>query len=162
MLYVAITRAKNRCTIHLPEYQQVQNSSLALLFEESQRPNLQQLVKQLAKQLPQSIAVSVSKAAPTNRNCISPEVPFARKFQGSIDRTAMIASFTGLNTDRIQVEEQERRRPMPPKSQRKKKQRPAPRFSILPVAHERAFSSMLSWNDSTSPLQTLRQQWMSS
>ena len=109
MLYVAITRAKNRCTIHLPEYQQVQNSSLALLFEESQRPNLQQLVKQLAKQLPQSIAVSVSKAAPdkTETAISHPKSLSARKFQGSIDRTAMIASFTGLNTDRIQVEEQE-------------------------------------------------------
>src|SRR5262249_17285842 len=31
----------------------------------------------------------------------------ARIFNGSIDRTAMIASFTGLNTGRIQLEEQE-------------------------------------------------------
>src|SRR5205807_967085 len=100
-----------RCTIHLPEYQQVQNSSLALFFEESQRPNLQRLVKQLAKELPQSIAVSVSKAAPdkteTSTSISHPKSLSARKFQGSIDRTAMIASFTGLNTDRIQVEEQE-------------------------------------------------------
>src|SRR5439155_26234578 len=109
MLYVAVTRAKNRCTIHGPEYQQIQNSSLALLFDPRQRTNLPQVLKQLAKQLRRSIAVSLSKHAADDSKTLPSQTRTlaARIFNGSIDRTAMIASFTGLNTGRIQLEEQE-------------------------------------------------------
>jgi exodeoxyribonuclease V beta subunit len=109
MLYVAITRAKNRCTIYLPEYAEVAKSAFALLFPENDRSNLPAAAARLAHEAPNFIATTtferidgaVSKAAAKAKPLV------AKNFTGRIDRTAMITSFSGLNTGRIEIEERD-------------------------------------------------------
>lgn len=109
MLYVAITRAKNRCTIHVPAYQDLAESPLARLFPEQARADLPTALKELAEQAPDSISFSDGPTSTaTSENGEEPAVNLAaRSFTGRIDRTAMIASFSGLNSGRIELQEPE-------------------------------------------------------
>src|SRR5581483_6829032 len=109
MLYVAVTRAKNRCTIHVPDYKDIEQSPLARLFSEDKRADLANALRQLATQRPECISVSPVPAEPVA--IVAPRTHAltfaARPFNGTIHRTAMVASFSGLNTGRIQLEERE-------------------------------------------------------
>ena len=107
MLYVAITRAKNRCTIHVPAYKDLGKSPIALLFPEQARADLPTALKQLAKQALDSISFSEGpRSNTTSENGDAPAVNLvARSFTGQIDRTAMIASFSGLNSGRLELQE---------------------------------------------------------
>ena len=109
MLYVAITRAKNRCTIHVPDYQEISKSSLALLFKEDERGDLPKALTRLAQQARDCISLSKVKKGASIDQAVAASAPTLspRPFTGRIDRTAMIASFSGLNTGRIEIEEQE-------------------------------------------------------
>src|SRR6185295_17474775 len=58
MLYVAVTRAKNRCIIHVPDYQDVAGSPLAHLFPETARGDLATALRKLAAENPDVIGFS--------------------------------------------------------------------------------------------------------
>ena len=109
MLYVAVTRAKNRCTVHVPDYKEIEQSPLARLFSKDKRADLANALRELATQRPECISVSpvpadsVPIVAPRTHTLTFA----ARPFNGTIDRTAMVASFSGLNTGRIELEERE-------------------------------------------------------
>jgi exodeoxyribonuclease V beta subunit len=109
MLYVGITRARNRCNVYIPDYQSVDKSAFALLFKPEERGNLTQTLKRLAESAADSISFSSVRniAAAAAQSETTPVKLEARSFAGEIDRTAMIASFSGLNTGRIELEEQE-------------------------------------------------------
>jgi ATP-dependent exoDNAse (exonuclease V) beta subunit (contains helicase and exonuclease domains) len=68
MLYVAITRAKNRCTIHVPEHQEISKSSLALLFKEDERGDLPKALTRLAQQARDCISFVEGKEGRVHRS----------------------------------------------------------------------------------------------
>jgi exodeoxyribonuclease V beta subunit len=109
MLYVAITRARNRCNVYVPDYQSVGQSALAFLFKPPERNDLPKTFARLADEMPDCISFSTVKDMGSVERGPEPEATqlAARTFTGRIDPTAMIASFSGLNTGRIELEEQE-------------------------------------------------------
>jgi exodeoxyribonuclease V beta subunit len=110
MLYVAVTRAKNRCTIHLGDIKKSEQSPLARLFNEANRGDLIAAVTAFAAQSGGCAAASVVHARPAEeiaQELAKRPVFAARKFNGAIDKTAMVASFSGLNSGRVELEEPE-------------------------------------------------------
>jgi exodeoxyribonuclease V beta subunit len=108
MLYVAVTRARNRCTIHFGDIKKIQQSPLAHLF--GQPADLLKAVATFAEQSKGNAATSVVSQAPEEAAALPPMKPAnfaARIFTGAIDRTAMVASFSGLNAGRIELQELE-------------------------------------------------------
>jgi exodeoxyribonuclease V beta subunit len=109
MLYVAITRARNRCNVYVPDYRSVHESALALLFKPAARNDLPKALARLADKNREYISFSTVKDTDSVERGPESEAAqlAARAFTARIDRTAMIASFSGLNTGRIELEEQE-------------------------------------------------------
>ena len=110
MLYVAVTRAKNRCTIHLGDIKKIEQSPLARLFSEPIRTDLVAAVTAFAAPSRGCAAVSDVRTKPEQvggREAAKRPVFAARKFNGAIDRTAMVASFSGLDAGRIELDEPE-------------------------------------------------------
>jgi len=108
MLYVAVTRARNRCTIYSGNIKSIEKSPLARLFGAGANPN--GVIKDFAAQSNGNVAISEAGDFSTGPGAVSPaETPgfAALAFNGSIDRTAMVTSFSGLNAGRIEVEERE-------------------------------------------------------
>jgi exodeoxyribonuclease V beta subunit len=108
MLYVAVTRARNRCTIYSGEIKNIEKSSLARLFGPGADPadairNFVEESKGNAAISEADDLVSITDVAPPAET----RTFEARAFTGSIDRTAMVTSFSGLNAGRIEVEERE-------------------------------------------------------
>lgn len=111
LLYVAVTRAMNRCFIYLPD-QKTEKSPLAQLFQSSDKEALVDQVIAFAKS---------SKGAVAARRDALPRVPGraearpseeetpidleSRSFTGNISRIAMTASFSGLNVTATELEE---------------------------------------------------------
>ncbi len=110
MIYVAITRAKNRCIIHVPAYKELAKSKLALLFDVDARGDLPGCLERLTAEIQWLHLARPRRSRPPrlpDRESRPRPKLAARKFSGQIDRTAMVASFSGLNTGRIEVEEEE-------------------------------------------------------
>jgi exodeoxyribonuclease V beta subunit len=108
MLYVAVTRARNRCTIHFGDIKKIEQSALAHLF--GQPANLADAITTFTEQSKGNAATSVVSQAPEEEAALPPTKPAsfaARIFTGTIDRTAMVASFSGLNAGRIELQELE-------------------------------------------------------
>lgn len=106
LLYVAVTRAKNRCTIYVPPYAKLKQSCLALLWDEPARADVTGRIQELAAASEGRIAVVTAKSddrVARARDTAKHLAP--RKFSGRIDTTAMIASFSGLNSGRVELEE---------------------------------------------------------
>ena len=102
LLYVAVTRAKNRCYIYLPD-QKIDKSPLAQLFHPSANGSLVSQVMEFAEA--SNGCVDASFLQPVVRRIESNEKDEAliattlksRPFNGKISRIAMTASFSGLN-----------------------------------------------------------------
>lgn len=99
LLYVALTRAMNRCFIYLPE-EKTDKSPLAHLFASSKRDSLFDQVRAFAQS---SKGCASASSEPGEPSRVQDEMPSgatlqARPFTGKISRTTMTASFTGLNT----------------------------------------------------------------
>jgi exodeoxyribonuclease V beta subunit len=108
MLYVAVTRARNRCTIYSGNIKSIEKSPLARLFGTGTNPN--GAIKDFAAQSNGNVAISEAGAFSTGSAVVvAADISSfpARAFNGSIDRTAMVTSFSGLNAGRIEVEERE-------------------------------------------------------
>jgi exodeoxyribonuclease V beta subunit len=106
MLYVAVTRARNRCTIYFGDIKKIAQSPLAHLF--GQPDNLLDAITTFAEQSNGNAATSVVSEAPGEVAALPPMRPAsfrARNFGATIDRTAMVASFSGLNAGRIELQE---------------------------------------------------------
>jgi len=82
---------------------------LALLFKPANRNDLPKTLARLAEETPECISFSTVKDTASVEKESKPETAelAARAFRGRIDRTAIITSFSGLNTGRIELEEQE-------------------------------------------------------
>jgi len=120
LLYVAVTRAMNRCYIYLPD-KNIDKSPLAQLFPPSSDGLLFSQVMAFAQS--SNGCVDASSSEPDARRDALPRVqglaaaspsgsdtPVAvtlesRPFIGQISRTAMIASFSGLNTAATEFDE---------------------------------------------------------
>jgi exodeoxyribonuclease V beta subunit len=99
LLYVALTRAMNRCYIYLPE-EKTDKSPLAHLFAPSRKDSLFDQVRAFAQS---SNGCAFASSDPAERGGVRDETPSnttlqSRPFAGKISRIAMTASFTGLNT----------------------------------------------------------------
>jgi exodeoxyribonuclease V beta subunit len=106
-LYVALTRAQNRCYVYTGEILGFDTSPLAhVLGSASSLPGLEALEKKSGG----SIAVTVIDPAEDLKAKVYPsqtelvENLSARHFSGSIRRAQMIASFTGLTSGRAEEE----------------------------------------------------------
>lgn len=117
LLYVAVTRAMNRCYIYLPD-QRIDKSPLAQLFPASEDGSLVNQVVAFAQASKGCVAASISDPAawrnarsgalkpatvsPSGRmkTALSP-----RPFTASISKVGMTASFSGLNLAAIESEE---------------------------------------------------------
>jgi exodeoxyribonuclease V beta subunit len=106
-LYVALTRAQNRCYVYTGEISGFDDSPLAhVLGKASSLPGLEALAKGSGG----SIAVTVIDPAEDPKAKVHPsqtelvENLSARHFSGSIRRAQMIASFTGLTSGRAEEE----------------------------------------------------------
>jgi len=116
LLYVAVTRAKNRCYIYLPD-QKTQKSPLAQLFQAADEESLVDQVIAFAGSSKGHVAASGRDALPRVQGHVEAcpsegETPGSatlksRSFTGKISRMAMTASFTGLNTSAAQLDEAE-------------------------------------------------------
>ncbi len=108
MLYVAVTRAKNRCTIHLGHIKKIEESPLAYLF--GRKAELREPIAAFAANSDGSAASAIVQGAPQESAISAPALTptfAARRFAGNIDHTVMAASFSGLNAGRIELQELE-------------------------------------------------------
>jgi exodeoxyribonuclease V beta subunit len=106
LLYVAVTRAKNRCHIYLPD-QKIDKSPLAQLFPPSANGSLVNQVMalgQLSNGYVDSSFLELDEAKRTKDEGQIALTLKSRSFAGKISRIAMTASFSGLN---IAVAEQD-------------------------------------------------------
>jgi exodeoxyribonuclease V beta subunit len=106
LLYVAVTRAMNRCYIYLPD-QNTEKSPLEQLFHPS-GPGLVDKVTAFAGSSKGSVAATISDSRGLNRS--QADAPVAarlesRPFTGKISRVAMAASFSGLNMAATEFDE---------------------------------------------------------
>jgi exodeoxyribonuclease V beta subunit len=106
LLYVALTRAMNRCYIYLPG-QKTEKSPLAHLFESSNRVSLFDQVTAFAHSSRGCVSASSEPGEPS---WVQDETPLvatlrSRLFNGKISRVAMTASFSGLNAAAAELEE---------------------------------------------------------
>jgi exodeoxyribonuclease V beta subunit len=113
LLYVAVTRAMNRCYIYLPD-KNIDDSPLAQLFPASVDGSLVNEVLAFAKSSKGCVAASAAQpdfgrdalprvlgqaeAYPSGSDASAHSSLKSRTFAGKISRIAMTASFTGLNT----------------------------------------------------------------
>ncbi|HWM23543.1 MAG TPA: exodeoxyribonuclease V subunit beta [Chthoniobacterales bacterium] len=106
LLYVALTRAMNRCYIYLPG-QRTEKSPLAHLFESSAGGSLFDRVTAFAQSSKGSVSASSEPGEP-GRVRDEPALTTAlqsRLFNGKISKIAMTASFSGLNAATTELEE---------------------------------------------------------
>jgi exodeoxyribonuclease V beta subunit len=120
LLYVAVTRAMNRCYIYLPD-QKGDKSPLAQLFQPPDNGSLVDQVIGFARSSNGSVAASSSEPG-ARRDALlrvqghaeaypsGGETPVnatlkSRSFTGKISRIAMTASFSGLNTAATELDE---------------------------------------------------------
>ena len=106
LLYVALTRAMNRCYIYLPG-QRTEKSPLAHLFESSNGESLFDQVTAFAQSSKGCVSASSEPGEPS---WVQDETPLtttlqSRLFNGKISRVAMTASFSGLNVAATELEE---------------------------------------------------------
>ena len=108
LLYVAVTRAMNRCYVYLPE-QGTDKSALEQLFQPESGKSLADRVMAFARSSKSSVAASLAKprvrkqAPPTELGATT--ALSSRSFTGNISKIAMTASFTGLNTSSTDLNE---------------------------------------------------------
>jgi exodeoxyribonuclease V beta subunit len=110
LLYVALTRAKNRCYLYLPNARDINKSPLKQLFAGSNTPLFQQ-IRGLAERSPGSIEIrDESVAAPAPLPPTGDEAPAlrAKTFNGSISRDRLIGSFSRLTSGREEGDDQDR------------------------------------------------------
>jgi exodeoxyribonuclease V beta subunit len=99
LLYVAVTRAKNRCHIYLPD-QKIDKSPLAQLFPPSANGLLVDQVIEFAQSSDGRVDASSSERGELNRMKDEAQVAVTlkpRSFGGKISKVGMTASFSGLN-----------------------------------------------------------------
>jgi exodeoxyribonuclease V beta subunit len=106
LLYVALTRAMNRCYIYLPE-EKTDKSPLAHLFASSKKDSLFAQVTAFAQS---SKGCASASSEPGEPSRVQDETPLttmlqSRPFNGRISSVAMTASFSGLNIAAIELEE---------------------------------------------------------
>ncbi len=106
LLYVALTRAMNRCYIYLPE-EKTDKSPLAHLFAPSKKESLFDQVRGFAQTSEGCVSAS---SEPAQSRGIPDETPVtttlqSRIFNGKISRVSMTASFSGLNLAAPELEE---------------------------------------------------------
>jgi exodeoxyribonuclease V beta subunit len=106
LLYVALTRAMNRCYIYLPG-QRTDKSPLAHLFESSNGGSLFDQVTAFAHSSKGCVSASSESGAPS---WVQDQTPLtttlqSRSFTGKISSVAMVASFSGLNVAATELEE---------------------------------------------------------
>jgi exodeoxyribonuclease V beta subunit len=106
LLYVALTRAMNRCYIYLPE-EKTDKSPLAHLFASSKKESLFDPVRAFAQS---SNGCASASSEPGDRCRIQDETPSSATLQPrpvnkKISRVAMTASFSGLNVAATELEE---------------------------------------------------------
>lgn len=106
LLYVALTRAMNRCYVYLPG-QRTEKSPLAHLFASSSGGSLFDRVRAFAQSSEGCVSAS---SEPARRNSVREETPLAatpqpRPFTGKISRIAMTSSFSALNVAATELEE---------------------------------------------------------
>jgi exodeoxyribonuclease V beta subunit len=110
LLYVAATRAMNRCYIYLPD-KDIADSPLAQLFPSSADGSLVNEVLAFAGSSKGCVAASAAEpdfrkeAQPSGSDTFANAKLKSRTFAGKISRTAMTASFTGLNTSATELGE---------------------------------------------------------
>jgi exodeoxyribonuclease V beta subunit len=107
LFYVAVTRAMNRCYIYLPD-QKTEKSPLEQLFQPAGKGSLVDQVVAFANASDGSVAASC--AEPDGLSRAQSEAPVSanlksRTFAGEISKTAMTASFSGLNAAATQLDE---------------------------------------------------------
>lgn len=106
LLYVALTRAMNRCYIYLPE-ERTDKSPLAHLFASSKKDSLFDQVHAFAQSSKDCASASSEPGEPSR---VQDEAPLSttlqpRTFKREIPRVAMTASFSGLNVAAAELEE---------------------------------------------------------
>jgi exodeoxyribonuclease V beta subunit len=108
LLYVAVTRAMNRCYIYLPD-QNTEKSPLDQLFHSPNKgSSLVGEVLEFARSSNGCVAASIPERGglkPPQADAFVPPALMSRPFAGKISRIAMTASFSGLNTTAPQLEE---------------------------------------------------------
>jgi exodeoxyribonuclease V beta subunit len=107
LLYVAVTRAMNRCYIYLPD-KNIDKSPLAQLFPPSADGLLVNQVIAFAQSSNGSVAASAAEPGELSR--AQSETPVnatlkSRSFVGKISKVSMTASFSGLNTAATELDE---------------------------------------------------------
>ena len=106
LLYVALTRAMNRCYIYLPG-EKTEKSPLAHLFAPSKKESLFDQVRAFAQS---SKGCATASSEPGEARHVQDETPpgtklQSRPFKRKIPRVAMTASFSGLNVAATELEE---------------------------------------------------------
>jgi len=99
LLYVAVTRAKNRCHIYLPD-QKIDKSPLAQLFQPADQGSLVNQVVEFARSSNGCVDASSPEHGELNRRKDAAQVTTAiksRPFSGKISKVGMTASFSSLN-----------------------------------------------------------------
>jgi exodeoxyribonuclease V beta subunit len=110
LLYVAVTRAMNRCYIYLPD-QKTEKSPLEQLFQLANNAKLVDEVVSFAGSLDGSVAAASSRRDALPRVQGHGEETLASAtlkswpFTGKISRVAMTASFSGLNAMATELDE---------------------------------------------------------
>jgi exodeoxyribonuclease V beta subunit len=106
LLYVALTRAMNRCYIYLPE-EKTDKSPLAHLFAASRKDSLFDQVRVFAQSFNGCASASSEPVEPSRVQNETPSSTTlqARTFKRKISRVAMTTSFSGLNVAATELDE---------------------------------------------------------
>jgi exodeoxyribonuclease V beta subunit len=106
LLYVALTRAMNRCYIYLPG-ERTDKSPLAHLFESSNDESLFDRVRAFAQSSKRCVSASSEPGEPSRVQDETPPTTTleSRPFNGKISRIAMTASFSGLSVAATELED---------------------------------------------------------
>jgi len=109
LLYVAITRARNRCYIYVSE--RINDSPLAQLLQPPKNELPANRICTIAASCPDDIGVALvrsesrPKTLPESDEETAPTALAARPFNGNISRLAVTASFSSLNVTESELEE---------------------------------------------------------
>ena len=108
LLYVAITRAQNRCILYAGCIKEIEQSALGHLLDIATPEAITAAVEKITDESKGTIGVTAidpdadaGVALPRAGDDAAEELR-ARIFHGAISQTAMIASFTGLTSDRAE------------------------------------------------------------
>jgi len=110
LLYVALTRAQNRCYVYAGDISNFTASPLAHVLGVLDNASVLPALQALAQKAGGAIAVTVIDPPADQRTIVQPSLTeiteelSARPFAGTIPRTQMIASFTGLISGRFEEE----------------------------------------------------------